>query len=535
MKNLVSQMMENDVKEINLNRSQSLIHAVNANKTVCLWPRAGGKTTGGQGPRITRLSEVMPRSQVILFSDTFERLHDRIVPNIMSFITNEEGLIEDLDFVVFKKPPTHFMQPLIKLEKFDHVISFSTGFALCCASQKVSGSANGYNAQALIVDEAKFVKRETITTEVIPALRGAQNYFGHLPEYRSQWFFSDKWGGDIKWLQDNKKLMNQKLIDAVIRMQVELLNLQEEQEQYSSTRTIYKYQSRIIELENKLNRIRKELVFVSDADPYENLINVGEKYFRDLKRDLSKLEFDVAILNKDPDRVEFTFYPGYIPEIHNYKIKDDICLTKPITVALDYQWRITPLVAAQFHQLPGSEYTTLNIISAIDSLDEQRGGIDSTVDLFCKQMREYGYVFNRVNYVYDHTAIGKSPANDPFFILVQKAFIRNGWLVNLIYIAQASEHDLRFASMKNMFNKNGDDAVRFNQDHTVYLRQSIQLAETVSVNGKTKKDKSKEKRLSTPARETTDYSEALDQLLWAALELRLIPISTEVAIPITAR
>jgi hypothetical protein len=48
---------------VDLHDSQALIQIINANTTYCAWPRGGGKTGGGIGPRFLHLSEVMPRSQ----------------------------------------------------------------------------------------------------------------------------------------------------------------------------------------------------------------------------------------------------------------------------------------------------------------------------------------------------------------------------------------------------------------------------------------------------------------------------------------
>jgi hypothetical protein len=526
-----------ETTNLTLNRSQGLVHIVNPNVAACLWPRAGGKTTGGQGPRVVHLSETMQRSQVILFSDTFERIHDRIVPNILTFVENEMGLVEGQDYVSFKAPPDHFERPLIKLNKHDHVVSFASGFRLCCASQKVSGSANGYNAQALIVDETKFVKHGTITTEVLPALRGAKKYFGHLPEYRSQWYFTDKWGGDIGWLLRLRQHVKPQLIKAVISMQLKIYELQNKMEEYTSTATQYQYKNQIIEIENKLQRIRREMIYVSDAEPYENIKNLGEKYYRDIRRDMSALEFEIAILNRDPDKVEHSFYPAYVPIKHDYHVNtsEDIQMNKAITVALDYQWRIVPLVAGQMGQLPGQEYETMNVITQAHSLYEDDGSIDKTVHNFCELMKSLGYSYNVVNYIYDHTAVAKSPASKPFYLIVEEAFNSRGWNVNMVNIGKASEHALRFASIKNMFLKEGDHALRFNYNRTPDLRKSLQLAGAVSSGGKTKKDKSKEKNLAIPATETTDYSEAFDQLVWGMLELKMVPDSYDIGLSIATR
>jgi hypothetical protein len=188
-----------DSVQVNLHNSQALIQIINANVTYCAWQRAGGKTGGGIGPRVQRLSEIMPRSQCLLFSDTYDRPETRIVPNIISFLTDKMGLVEDVDFVKYKRPPENWQKPLIPLDKFDRVISFASGFCLCLVSLHVEGSANAFNAQAAIGDEVKFCDESEINTEVLPALRGAKEHFEHLPEYLSVWMFTDKFGPKIKW------------------------------------------------------------------------------------------------------------------------------------------------------------------------------------------------------------------------------------------------------------------------------------------------------------------------------------------------
>lgn len=516
---------------LKLNRSQALVHTVNANVTAMLWPRASGKTTGAIGPRIVHLSEVMPRSQCIYYSDTYERIHTILMPVVQTFLEKQMGLIEDQDYVAFKKPPDHFEKPLIRISKYDHVVSFASGFSLCCASQNVNGSANGYSAQSVIVEEAKFVKSESITTEVLPALRGCYKEFGHLAEYGSQWYVTDKWlkengkdKGSITWLQKLKGHMKPDLVKAVVTMQFEISRLKDLMSSYSSSASVYKIKNRIIDLELKLQKIRREMVFVSEAEPYENIENNGKKYYRDRKREMTNLEYAVAIENKNQDKVEHSFYPAYVPIKHDYHVttNNDILKDQSVTVALDYQWRIVPLVAVQVGKLPGKEYSTTNFIAGIHSVYEDDGTIDKTVGLFCDLMKINGYTYNIVNYVYDHTAVGKSPANKPFYRLVEDAFVKRGWGVNLTYIGKASEYAIRFTSIKNMFLKEGEYAIRFNYMRTEFLRTAIQLAGAVSSGGITKKDKSKEKNLSVPATETTDYTEAMDQLLWGLLELKLV-------------
>ncbi len=518
-----------NTKVVNLNRSQSLIHLINPNVLYALWPRAGGKTTGGIGPRVNHLSNVMPRSQVILYSDTFERIHDRLVPNIADFLTNEMGLEPDVDFTLFKKPPDHWAKPLIPLNKFDHVISFSSGFALCCASQKVPGSANAYNAQALIVDEAKYIKEEKINTEVLPAIRGAKKHFGHLPEYRSQWYFTDKWGENIGWLLRKRRLVDPEKVKAVLTLQIEISKLSRKIEMAAATPEDHKTFAHFVKM---ANAIRARLVYVSEAKAYENLAAVGEQYFKDLQRDLKPIEFKIAILNEDPDTVENTFYPELDSKFHYHQLVDDYDPEKSMIIAMDYQWRITPMVVGQIGKLPGSMYNTLNILCGLDT-QHPSGGIVQTLELFVR--RYYTHQKKVVYYLFDHTAIGKQPGNTSFKDTVCKYLRENGWIVIEKYMHQAPDHDKKFANIKLHMGNRTEFAIKINEPECFNLIKSLSNAAAIMSGGRTKKDKRQEKNLSVPVEEATDYSDAFDQLVWGALEHKLVELTEDTPIPISFR
>jgi hypothetical protein len=520
-----------DQKIVKLTKSQAELKLINPNVAYVLWPRAAGKTNA-IGDRVEHLSETMPKAQILLFSDTFKRLEERIVPNILGYFQNEIGLIENEDFVVFKKPPEHFDKPITPLKVYDHVITFSSGLSLCLASQAVPGSANAYNAQAMLVDEAKYCKEVIINTEALPALRGAFDQFGHLPEYRSHWYFTDKFGENIGWLLAKKRLHDQKKIDAVITLSIECIKLKELIANRSSSASHYKYMHKLLPLEQLLQRIRKELVLYSDAPPYENLANLGEKYFRDLKRDLSAYEYSISVENKDPFKAEHSFYPSLTPHQHYHTIEKDIDQSAPLIIALDYNWRITPMVVAQFSKLPGAAYTTLNMVAAIHTLHPS-GGIELTIKSFVEHYRLH--TNKHVYYVYDHTAVGKRPDGNSFKQIVCKALSEAGWNFTECYMGQAPHHDIKFEQFKKLFSNSADMSIMINQLTCDPLIQSMEAAATVMSMGKTKKDKSKEKNLSLDPITQTDYSDALDQIVWAVLVMQLIKHGPVFSMPMTVR
>lgn len=510
-------------KEINFNRSQSLIHMINANVTHSLWPRGGGKTEGGAGPRIIHLSETMPRSQCIFYSDTFERIEGLLIPNVMSFISNEMGIIEDQDFVVFKRPPENWTKPVVVPRKFERVVSFRSGFALCCASSYKDGSANGFNAQSGVIDETKFVRRDRIVSQLYKALRGQFRRWGHLPEYRSVWSFSDKYEGDIDWILRIRDKQDNRLIRAVFTKQIQLIEWKQElsllEQTGASDSTIYRMRNKIIELEIKLNKIRREMIWVCDAEPFENIDILGEKFYRDSKRDCqSQQEYNVAVLNKDPDKVEHAYYPDF-SEDNQYDDMNDIIVDKPLIISMDYNWRIVSLEVSQVGVLPGREQVSLNTIASVHAIEPNAGipeAIKNFDELFANHRNRLVY------YVYDSTAIARDPGRSSLHLLVIKELRLRKWRIVKIYIKDSLDQSVRFHKSKDYLINRGPLAVMVNKNRAWPLINSINRCGAITSSGKTRKDKRPETNLKVPAENAPHHTEAWDQTLCAVLERKMI-------------
>jgi hypothetical protein len=531
------------VKELRLNRSQALLALINPNIGYCVWPRAGGKTSGGIGPRVERLSEVMPRSQCLLVADTFERIAKVLWPSIENFLTEEMGLLPDVDYVVHKRPPEHWTKPLFVPAKYDHVISFATGFALCEVSLDVSGSGNGFNAQSLIGDEVKYFDEKKFRSEVRPAIRGGKNTkcklptgkdgtWGDLPEFQSMWFFTDKFpskGANIGWVLNKKSKVDQKSVDIIYTLQMEVLRLDQETQGMSES-TKYRAQQQIAAYEEIMMFHRRDLIYYSDALPYENIDNLGEKYYRDLKRELPKYEYETAIENKDPDKAITPFYPDLNDE-HFYESPIDYNPNKSLIIAADYQFSIAPIVVAQHDQLDDSVYTTLNFVKSLHTLHPI--GLAAAVKKFCELFIDHPD--RHVYYVFDQTAIGRSPHGKTFKDLVVDELVLNDWSVTEVYTGDPPDHDIKEQRFKYWLNCRTDHAIRINKLKNQFLKVSLEKASAITVNGKTKKDKSSEKENSkVPPEEATHYSDVFDQIVWATCEMGMVPISDYVGLDIRA-
>ena len=533
-------------KTVRLNRSQAMVNLINANITIAAWPRGQGKTSI-IGSRILHLSEAMPRAQVLLISDTFERLEEVTIPGLENFLKIELALAPGVDYVMHAKPPDHWLTPYFVPVDYDHVISFASGFALCEVSMKKQGSAAGFNAQAGIGDEWKYVDAKRFNAEVRPAIRGAKNTVAKklhdgrilkwydIPEFQSLWLFTDKFptkGSDLNWVLDQRKKVNQGYVDIIYTLQLECIKLEQQIEELSSNDAKYKRIRMIREYEEVMRKLRMDLVYYSDALPYENIENLGDRYFRDQKRDLTKYEYEVAIENKDPDKAITPFYPA-LDRKHFYQHNNDYNPNKPLIIALDYQFSITPIPICQFDRLPGCPFISLNFIQSVHSLQGE-GGMDAALNKFCEAYIDHPAKV--VFYIFDHTAIGRSPYGKSFKDHVCNFLINKGWSVIEIYTGDAPYHDIKYLAIDKWLKWQSDGQIRINELRNESMKTSIEMTGAMNVMGKTKKDKSSEKQNSkTPPEKATHYSDAFDQIVWGGLELQLVPMIDDVGMDIVMR
>lgn len=496
--------------------TQQMAHIINANTTYALCQRAGGKTMYVIGLRLQHLNEVMPRCQVLLFSDTYERLIDRIVPNIVYFWEKELKWVEGVDYVKYKKPPEHFTRPIIPMDKFDKVISTADGMAICLVSLSVEGSANAYNAQAVIGDEVKYCDETKINTEVLPALRGLEEYYKDLPEFQSVWMTTDKFGGDVGWLLKKKKLVNQKAVDVIYAMQMQVVQWQNEMMSASSTATQYKYKEKIDQYNAKLSRLRKHMVYYADMKPYENKEVRGDFFFKRARRICrTEQEFLISFLNHDPGKIEQTFYPT-LTYLNKYKAISDYDPRLPIIGAMDYNFAISPLPLGQYSVLPNKIFRTLNIFDYMYDLHPL--GMEDTLKAFCEKYKKHEN--KEFHYIHDHTSIGRSARKGSYKELFIETLDSYGWDVVEHYIGQAPEHENKFEKIKRWLARSGQDALRIHEIRCEQLLTSIEKAPAKIERGATHKDKSSEKKYPEfPAEDSTHGSDAVDQILWWAYEL----------------
>ncbi len=510
---------------LEMTEPQMLAQVVQANYTLLLWGRGTGKSTRGGAPYVRRVADAMPGHLGCWLGLNYTHLETNVMPKLLLGL-HELGWKEGKDYV-FGRPPKSWPSCLYPIKNWDRTLTYRNGSSFQQISISEKGSANAFDFQSLLCDEGKFFRQKQVEGEVLPTLRGFDELFGHLPEYLSQFWMTDKYADyiTIKWLLDKRKRVDQKKINTVIQLQITRDQLQVAAE--TATRAEQrKIAGAIKQIDTRLMLLRKDLVYVSEASAESNRKNLGEKWWQE-QRNKGKYEFSVATRNLDPTRSTNGFYPG-LDEQHKYFEPFQgygYDRSQPFIIAMDYQASIAPMDVCQLCPLPGATATTLNFIKEFYSKHPE--GLEETVEKFCNYYASHPS--RLVYYVYDNTAIGRRASAKKVKDIVVDALVAKGWAVNEVYTGQPLEHNDRYQKIKKRMEEKEETKdyypFRFNRQQCPKTIISLQGAGTKTVAGITKKDKEYENVVKYPdidQSETTHFSEVVDQVDFAVNELKLI-------------
>lgn len=522
------------IESFELNKPQGDVQIVKANTTWFIAGRGTGKTTGGIGPYLLDCVQSMPKATGIIVANTYEQMLSRTLPPVVAAWANmgfrEWDPVHGGHFVIGKKPPQHFDKPYIPVLKPKNFIHWYNGTVIALVSLAVKGSANALSVQFGSFDEVKFMKQDDVK-EVNKVFRGNKKYFNDKSQYLSRFYATDKWAdlGAIRWILSKKKLMDVHRVQVVKTLSIremELQNILNSVENESQKEEVQrKYGKELKDISKILVKLRRNLVFYCESSAKDNMEVLGEKYFKDQKRDLSENEYNVAIENEDPTHSEGPFYPD-LNESHFYDNPDDYDPYLPLIIATDYQHTIAPICVCQINNRVDKECETLNFIDSIYTLSPLK--LSDAVDKFCKK---YSHHKSVIYYVFDHTAKGEKAEGVPDFKTVSDTIIKAGLNLKEIYMGQAPAHFTKYIRIADWLQNKKDTPhqIRINRQRNASLKKSLELANAIIKKGKTAKDKRYENinvYPDFPQNEATHFPDVFDMILWATEELKLVRISS---------
>lgn len=252
-------------REVYLNPKQQTIYFAGARHIRVRAARRFGKTDGVAGPQAGRVVQSMPRGVGVWCGNSNRQLLARTAPATLSAMQRFWGLQEGRHYW-WGQPPKQLgiPRPIIAPKDWSKCITFYNGFVWHLVSLETRGSANSLTVNYILVDEARFIKKEKLDAEVMPTLSGVTHPLGdpafsdNNPWYKGTLFISDA-GLSTKesWMEKEEEKCDITIEDGPFagRTPRELQNELDE------------YASRVIYLNRILNNAKKTEHKVMVASP----------------------------------------------------------------------------------------------------------------------------------------------------------------------------------------------------------------------------------------------------------------------------
>ena len=515
------------MKKLYFNDPQLECMFIGANTSVCVMGRRTGKTHGIAAPYVLRCVTRMPGSTGGIVVPTFLHGLTNTIPGLLAALRSF-GYIEGIHFVVGKIPPEFFAEPIIKPSSYQHVISFWNGSVAILLSQDRAYAANSLTLSWILVDEAKFIDREKLHGQTIPANGGSRAWFGNKSSNHAMMILSDmpqtKKGS---WFLNYSEKQDPQLISVIKALVHKKYTLSQNPKPDTPRR--------IRDLDRDLNRLRSVATYYRECSSIENIQLIGEQYIRQMKRDLTPLTFQTSIMCRRIGITNDGFY-SCLEEKHYYDASDfdtldkiwdsrivsseedasfridasadaDVIPDDPILIGMDYNANINWIVAAQ------ATYSRLNVIKSFYVKYERK--IPEVIADFCAYYASHRN--KTVVFYYDSTALGQNyfiNAKDIRAVVISE-FNARGWECIDVFIGKPMRHDEKYRLINYGLAGRCRLTPYFNRQNNNDLILAIQSAGVERGSRGFRKDKSGEKIRESeedPLELRTDGTDAFDTL-----------------------
>ena len=552
---------EEQVRMLYLNKAQWRIYNFGARTTFIRAGRAFGKSSV-ESLHMVKCAQTIPFGTGIFLGCSIAQLQKKTMPALIKSIEQMTGLREGIHFFRCRPPQAaNFPQPLAKPRTFDSLIYFYTGHVIHLVSMEVSATANGMTLSEIISDETRYQPWKRYQEEVRPALR--QELFDHPgwdvnrnPCYQSQYFVSDAGvlSKQMLWEKEADKQtveINTQIADMVAQLELcpELAQL-----------------PRFI---NKLNSLRCQSFKFWNFSTLENYEILGDKYIRDLQRDMPKLLFDIQILGRQRTTGRDGYYSNFNIELHGYAPKDseqtdalhskfdavhktrmdmggwskdveweapnlsrlekvddcsldtDIDPKVPLCITFDYNKNINTLIVGQHRVMDGLDCCV--ILKTMYVTNERK--LRALCGDYCRYFEPERQRNPEVWLYYDSTAKQggayalEEQEKTRFYNVISEELTKRHWKVRLVFTGEPMRHDDKYRFMNDVLAGKGKLFVRICTERNDYLVCALENAQIkMSSRGHIMKDKSGEKLTSRIVDDEdptagTDVSDAFDEMV----------------------
>lgn len=468
------------------NRIQTAFKLSNQLNKIVVAGRGVGKTTMLADENIDLLKN-MPRGKNGFIGLLYMHIKTKSLP-VMIAHWEKMGLQKEKHYFVGRKPPKSWKwnEAYMPPGDYKNSIIFWNGYTIEMISMDRPEIARSGSYDFMQGDEFCKLKNEALESDIMPANRGNFKRFGHYHRHNGFSFTT-----------------------------THATRLQEEH--------IYKYEK--LAKENP-----KEFLFLQGS-ALMNKEFLGEKYFRNLKRNMSEALYDLEVLNLRPKLRKDLFYPAYSDRTHtyqpiyNYNLLDDeednnggivetidsrfdkdVRPNESLDISFDFGSRINTLVVAQEHFPMARVVRTFYV--------EQPKVMRHLVDKFINHYKHHKYKQVNLYGGSDGRRRGDYDSTMTYFDKVKEQLEKAGWLVIDKYRLTEINHKDKFLFFEDWMSGRLHHLpeLTINFEHAKELIVSIKNSPLKDK--EIEKDKSDEKKADIPQWKTTHFSDAFDNLFY---------------------
>lgn len=414
---------------------------------------------------------VMPRSKGFLASTTYNQILTKTLPAIIS-AWESMGLVENVHYVVGRRPPRYFESPYSPPKKYANVITFMNGRTIEMISMDRPDLARGGSYDDGDIDEAALLKKSDWTRILLPSIRGNSHRFRTHWHQMVGFYTSLPWEPSGYWL--------------------------------------FEYEERA--------KAKPDEYIVVEANAYDNIHILTEAGIERMREEMSDLEFQIEVMNKRVIQVEDCFYHGFEADKHLYTPRytytegetgievdgiKDYDKNSILELSFDFSGWFNCCTIYQQQGL---------IERMIDSLyvkGDQK--VEILIDNFCKKYQHQGYKYVRV--WGEPRGHDKQALTPSIYESIVNMFSLRGWIAEVkAHAGRTKLHQERHQFVNDILRESnpGLPRLRINRDT---CKSPVIAMQTTQLTPDYQKDKSKEKERQFPQEHAPHFTDTIDYYL----------------------
>jgi hypothetical protein len=470
-------------KPIYVNPKQAAVLTSRQRRKAFLGGRGAGKTTVA-GHFSLDACACLPRAKFFLLGLTYNQIQSIFLPSMMA-AWEKRGLKEYIDarhpghYVVGKRPPDDFATPYQRPRNYENQITFFNGFTLSMLSFDRSDRNRGGNFDGGIVDEATLINKDRYDKEMKPMIRGNIYRFNTHYHHSELLVSSQSWTAAGDWFPDLE-------FDAIANPD--------------------------------------DVLFVQ-ASAYDNIEVLGERYLKDLQRDLPGIIFDVEVLNMRRKKIANSFYDELDEEKHGYynsyaydQTESGLLVTKststdydptlPLEISFDFNAAFNSCIVGQEHNKG-----LFREARVINNFYVKNKKIDYLVEDVCNYYKGHQ---NKVMIWGDRNGNNKQAnSEDTYYEQIIKQFKAAGFKAVELMVHDRLDplHALKHYVLNVLLAEKDMQLprIRINQ---IKCKATIISMQCAPVTGDFKKDKTSEREKNLPQEKATHLSDCFDNWIY---------------------